>query len=128
MVSDAVLADNKNSFKHHKPHREVQSKNNDSGTNVENVYNADSHYTLRPIESVAFASVDAQCKVPVGEPGFPIASVLRGKSVIVGTNEVYKVGDHDFSKFSLVPDAILLHDLPTNEQIDDLQDSDDDDE
>ena len=66
-------------------------------------------------------------KVPVGEPDFPIASVLRGKAVIVGTNQTYKV-DHDFSKFSLIPDAILIHDIPTIEDSENFHEKDDTDE
>ena len=86
-------------------------------------HNSDSHYAnaiysflrkraSKHVECVAFASVDAKCKVQVGEPDFPIASVMHGKAVIVGSNQTFKVGDHDFSKFSLIPDVILLHDVP----------------
>ena len=57
-------------------------------------------------------SADAKCKVSVGEPGFPIASVSRGKQVVVGKNETFKVGDHDFSRVSLIPDAMLFHSIP----------------
>ena len=35
----------------------------------------------------------------------------RGKHVIVGHNETFAVGDHDFTKLSLIPDAILVHDI-----------------
>ena len=31
---------------------------------------------------------------------------------MVGCNEVFAVGDHDFSKMSFIPDAVLLHDIP----------------
>ena len=61
---------------------------------------------------VVFLSTDAKCKVPVGEPDYPIAAVRRGRSVIVGINEVLKVGDHDFTKLSIIPDAYLIHDIP----------------
>ena len=57
-------------------------------------------------------SADAKCKVSVGEPDYPIAAVSRGKAVIVGKNETFKVGDHDYSLLSLIPDAILLHSIP----------------
>ena len=56
-------------------------------------------------KSTTFVTADAKCKVPVGEPGFPIAAVARGKKVIVGENEVVAVGDHDFSKLSLISDS-----------------------
>ena len=56
-----------------------------------------------------FFSADAKCKVPVGEPDFSLASVSRGKKVVVGVNESFRVADHDFSKVSLIPDAIKIH-------------------
>ena len=43
-----------------------------------------------------FFSADAKCKIPIGEPGFPLAVVARGKRVIVDRNEVFKVVDHDY--------------------------------
>ena len=53
-------------------------------------------------------SSDAKCKVSVGEPGTPIASVSRGKRVIVGVNQTLQVSDHDYSKISLIPDATFI--------------------
>ena len=52
-------------------------------------------------------SSDAKCKVSVGEPGTPIASVSRGERVIVGVNQTLQVSDHDYSKISFIPDATL---------------------
>ena len=37
-------------------------------------------------QNIAFFSADAKCKVPIGESGYPIAVVTRGKKVIVGLN------------------------------------------
>ena len=85
--------------------------------------NPDSHYCNafysflkeREIQTsmcTAMVSADAKCKVSIGEPGFPIAAVTRGKAVTVGKNEVFKVGGHDISKVSLTPDAIPLHYIP----------------
>ena len=51
-------------------------------------------------EEKSFVSADAKCKVQIGEPAYPIAAVSRGKKVLVGINETFAVGDHDFSKFS----------------------------
>ena len=59
-----------------------------------------------------FCSADAKCKVYIGEPDFPLASVPRGKKVLVGVNESFKAADHDFSKVSLIPDAIFAQDIP----------------
>ena len=63
-------------------------------------------------DSCSLVSADAKCKVTLGEPGYPIAAVTRGKRVIVGSGETLQVGDHDFSKISLIPDAILIQDIP----------------
>ena len=62
-------------------------------------------------QNVAFFSADAKCQVPVGEPGYPIATVTRGKKVIVGNNEKFHVADHDFTKLWFIPDAYLLHEI-----------------
>ena len=85
--------------------------------------NPDAHYAnsiykflkeraVRNHQNVDFFSADAKCKVPVGEPGNPIATVTRGKKVIVGNNEKFHVADHDFTKLLLIPDAYLLHEIP----------------
>ena len=63
-------------------------------------------------------SADAKCKVRIGEPDIPIACVSRRKAVIVGKNETFKVGDHDFSRTSLIPDAILIHTIPDEKEVD----------
>ena len=91
--------------------------------------NTDSHYAnaiysflkeraVLNITSTAMFSADAKCKVTVGEPDYPIAAVSRGKAVIVGKNEVFKVGDHDFSRVSLIPDATLTHTIPEQDEED----------
>ena len=59
----------------------------------------------------SFFSADAKCRVSVGEPDFPLPSVSRGKKVVVGVNESFRVDDHDFSKVSLIPDAIFVQDI-----------------
>ena len=86
-------------------------------------YNIDSHYAnalysflkqraCELKERVTMVSSDAKCKVSVGEPGTPIASV---KKVIVGLNETFQVADHDFSKISLIPDANFIQSIPEKE-------------
>ena len=42
-------------------------------------------------QNIAFFSADAKCKVPIGESGYPIAVVTRGKKVIVGLNAALKI-------------------------------------
>ena len=45
-----------------------------------------------------------------------MAAVARGKQVIVGENETFQVADHDFSKLSIIPDGILVHKIPENDE------------
>ena len=63
--------------------------------------------------NVAFFSADVKCKASVGEPDFPIALVPHGKRVIVGSNETFMVGDHDFTKLSLIRDNNFYMNFPT---------------
>ena len=35
----------------------------------------------------------------------------------VGKDEVFKVGYHDYSKVSLIPDAILIHYIPQESEV-----------
>ncbi|XP_072024864.1 LOW QUALITY PROTEIN: uncharacterized protein [Amphiura filiformis] len=63
-------------------------------------------------EVISMISMDDKAKVQVGEPGLPMAAVARGKQVIVGINQSFKVGDHDFTKVSLVPSVTLIHEIP----------------
>ena len=86
-------------------------------------YNPDSHYcnaihnfmkerAMAHRDTSTLFSVDAKCKVSLGEPDFPIASVTRDKKVIVGINQSFEVGDHDFSKISIIPDAVFVQKFP----------------
>uniref|UniRef100_A0A1X7VKI3 Uncharacterized protein n=1 Tax=Amphimedon queenslandica TaxID=400682 RepID=A0A1X7VKI3_AMPQE len=71
--------------------------------------------TLRDV--CAFVSLDDKYKVKVGEPNYPVAAAEQGKRVIVRSDEVLSVGDHDFTKFSLVPSVVFILNIP--EQISD---------
>ena len=55
---------------------------------------------------------DNKHTIKVGEPGFPVAAVQRERRVIVGLNQSFQVGDHDFIKFSLPPSVSLVVDIP----------------
>ena len=48
--------------------------------------------------------------VQVGEPGLPVASVERGKKVLVSLNQSFEVCDHDFTRFSSIPSVTLPKD------------------
>ena len=82
------------------------------------VYNFLKKRSIKYNADAVFFSADAKCKISIGEPTFPLQQFLAGKKVIIGKNEVFKVADHDFSKLSIIPDAVLVHDIPENyEQI-----------
>ena len=55
--------------------------------------------------------LDDKHRLKVGEPGLPVASVERGKKVLVSLNETFQVCDHGFTCFSLIPSVTLLIDI-----------------
>lgn len=58
--------------------------------------------------------IDDKHRLKVGEPGFPVAAAERGRRVIVSLNEVFQVGDHDFTRFSIIPCVIFQIDIPNS--------------
>jgi hypothetical protein len=54
-----------------------------------------------------FICIDDKHRVKVGEPGLPVAATERGREVIVSLTESFAVGDHDFTRFSLIPSVVL---------------------
>ncbi|XP_019863660.1 PREDICTED: uncharacterized protein LOC109592718 [Amphimedon queenslandica] len=69
-------------------------------------------YAIKFRDISVFACIDDKHFIKVGEPGFPIAAAERGREVIVSSNEVFVVGDHDFTKFKIIPSVVLLVDIP----------------
>ena len=59
-----------------------------------------------------FISIDDKHRIKIGEPGYPVAAVERGRQVIVSQSQIFAVGDHDFTKFSLIPSVALQIDIP----------------
>ena len=59
-----------------------------------------------------FVSLDDKHRIKIGEPGYPVSAVERGKRVMVTQNTSFEVGDHDFTKFSLVPSVCFVIDIP----------------
>ena len=50
--------------------------------------------------------------IKVGEPGYPVAAVDRGKQVVVSAAAPFSVGDHDFTKAKIIPSVTLLCNVP----------------
>ena len=59
----------------------------------------------------------------MGEPDLPIPAASRGEVVIVRKNEKFKVGDYDFSKVSVIADAILVHSIAQEDHKEDGEDT-----
>ena len=61
-----------------------------------------------------FVCMDDKHRIKVGEPGFPVAAAERGRRVLVSRNANFEVGDHDFTRFSIIPSVSLFIDIPEN--------------
>ena len=53
-----------------------------------------------------FISIDDKHRIKIGEPGYPVAAV-GGREAIVSQSQIFAVGNHDFTKFSLIPSVVL---------------------
>ena len=69
-------------------------------------------YALLLKEHCSFICLDDKHKVKIGEPDFPVASAERGRRVPVNYEEVFTAGDHDFTKFGIIPSVIFIVDIP----------------
>jgi hypothetical protein len=65
---------------------------------------------FREITNFIFLDDKHRCKV--GEPGFPVAAVERGKKVVVSKNTTFSVADHDFTKTGIVPSVTMICNIP----------------
>ena len=59
-----------------------------------------------------FITYDDKYKVKVRKPGYPVAAAERGRQVLVREDEHMLVGDHDFTKFSLIPSVVCIINVP----------------
>jgi hypothetical protein len=71
-------------------------------------------YALLFRQHCMFICLDDKHRVQVGEPGYPVAASERGRRVPVRSDEYFLVGDHDFTKFSLIPSVAFVIDIPEN--------------
>ena len=63
-------------------------------------------------DDTTFVCMDDKHTMKIGEPGYPLAAVERGKQVLVARGSKFLVGDHDFSKFSMIPSVTLNINIP----------------
>ena len=69
-------------------------------------------FALKFRDHTAFVCLDDKHRIKIGEPGFPVAAAERGRRVLVSMTKAFQVGDHDFTKFSVIPSVILVLDIP----------------
>lgn len=55
--------------------------------------------------------IDDKHRLKVREPGLPVAAAERGRRVLVRVGTTFEVGDHDFTKFSIIPSVVLVVDI-----------------
>ena len=61
-----------------------------------------------------FVCLDEKHRVKVGEPGFPVAAAEQGRQVLQAAGSRFLVGDHDFTKFSIIPSVALQLNIPSD--------------
>ena len=86
-----------------------KSHDDDHYTNAIFKYAREYAVSIRDICS--FVCTDDKNKISIGEPNFPLAALIRGRRVLVGNNESFQVGDHDFSTIILFPTVIFVIDI-----------------
>lgn len=69
-------------------------------------------YALFVREHSSFISLDDKHKIQIGEPLYPVAAVESGCWVLVREDEHFIVGDHDFTKFSIIPPVCFVITVP----------------
>ena len=76
------------------------------------LFRYEKEFSIKCKPHIDFVCMDDKHTCKVGEPGYPLASVERGKRVLVNKNESFQVGDHDFSVLSITPSVTFLVDIP----------------
>ena len=83
----------------------------------------DAHYTaaifryvkefaIRFREHSQMLCLDDQHRIKIDELGFPVAAAERGRRVMVKVRSSFDVADHDFTKFSMIPNVVLKNNIP----------------
>lgn len=75
------------------------------------IFRYEKEFSIKFRDHVSFLSLDDKHTIKVGEPGHPVASVDRGKSVLVAIGKSFTVSDHDFTRMSLSPSVSMCRTL-----------------
>ncbi len=76
------------------------------------VFRYQREYAVSVKEHSMFVCLDDKHRIKVGEPGFPVAAAERGRRVLQAAGSRFLVGDHDFTKFSIIPSVALQINIP----------------
>ena len=76
------------------------------------VFSYQREYAVSVKEHSMFVCLDDKHRIKVGEPGFPVAAAERGRRVLQAAGSRFLVGDHDFTKFSIIPSVALQVSIP----------------
>ncbi|CAG8589707.1 1977_t:CDS:2, partial [Scutellospora calospora] len=85
---------------------------------ISNVYYASVLFRYENEFAVKFHNVsilvflDNKHRYKIGEPGYPVAAVDRGKQVIVEKDTKFVVNDYDFTKTRIIPNVTMLYNIP----------------
>ena len=80
--------------------RQFRKKHGDS-LYASALFRYEKEFSLKYQSHVDFICMDDKHVCKVGEPGYPVAAMERGKAVIVSKDQSLQVGDHDFCKVSI---------------------------
>ena len=69
-------------------------------------------FALKTRDVSTLVCADDKHRIKVGEPSCPVASAERGRQVLVHGSTLFQVADHDFTRFSTIPSASLVVDIP----------------
>ena len=61
-----------------------------------------------------FVCLDDKHRVKVGKQGFPVAAAERGRQVLQAARSRFLVGEHDFTKLSIIPLVALQLNIPND--------------
>ena len=74
-------------------------------------------YSVKHRDLVTLVFLGDKHKVKCGEPSYLVASAERGKKIIVAEKQIMAVGDHHFTKFTLILSVDFLVNLSFQEEV-----------
>ena len=89
-------------------------KNHEDEHYVAAVFRYLREYAVQLKNHCTMVCIDDKHRLKVGEPGFSVAAAELGRRVIVRAETTFEVGDHDFTKFSIILSLTMFVGIPNN--------------